>query len=243
MSFFENSTNMANKMYFYSNLGTFYRKTGETDKSINYYLQLKEMGEKSGALENVEFAVKELDSLYAIKGNHFESRQYNTIYHQYKDSIELLSKEKELAQEEATDEQQRLEREVMEQEQQRLERERRKNNIQYMSITFGIVGLFIALVVLGMFKVSATAIRAIAFSFLLFFEFIFLIFKKNIHSITGGEVWKDLAFMIALAALLVPLHHWLEKKTLHYLTSHNRLTRAGEGIKQRILKRTRTEDQ
>lgn len=235
--FFEKTTNDQNKMYFYHNLGQLYKKTGETDKAIGYYIQLKEMGERNGALENVEFAARELDTLYALKGNYLLSREYNRIYHQYKDSIETMSKEKELAQEEAADEQQRMVRLQKEKE----EQDRRRNNIQYMAITFGIVGLFIALVVLGMFKVSAGAIRAIGFfAFLLFFEFLFLIFKKNIYSITHGEPWKDLAFMIALAALLVPLHHWLEKKVLHYLTSHNRLTRAGQGLKQRIFRRSRS---
>jgi hypothetical protein len=45
--------------------------------------------------------------------------------------------------------------------------------------------------------------------------------------------------MIALAALLVPLHHWLEHKVLHYLTSHNRLTSAGHHIKNRLFKRAK----
>ena len=134
----------------------------------------------------------------------------------------------------AADEQQRLQR----MENEREEAKRRKNNIQYLAIIMGIVVLFIALVVLGMFKVSSTVIKAVGFFvFLLFFEFIFLLFKKNIYAITKGEPWKDLAFMIALAALLVPLHHWLEHKVLHYLTSHNRLTSAGHLLKRRFFKR------
>jgi hypothetical protein len=60
-----------------------------------------------------------------------------------------------------------------------------------MGITLGIVFLFIALVVLGMFKVSATTIKMIGFfTFLMFFEFIFLIFKKNIYSFTHGSPGK-----------------------------------------------------
>jgi len=104
----------------------------------------------------------------------------------------------------------------------------------------GIVVLFITLVILGMFKVSAGFIRAMGFFvFLLLFEFIFLVFKKNIYSITHGEPLKDLLFMIALAALLVPLHHWLEHKVLHYLTSHNRLTAVGHHFKTKILGRSK----
>lgn len=56
-------------------------------------------------------------------------------------------------------------------------------------------------------------------------------------NIPHGEPWKDLAFMIGLAAILVPLHHWLEKKVLHYLTSHNRLTAAGRHLKLKFFTR------
>jgi len=178
--------------------------------------------------------------LYSKTGNYQLSSQYNSLYYQYKDSTDKLNKEKELAQVEAADEQQRLEREQRE----AAERKRRKNNIQYLSITIGIAALFVALVILGMFKVSAGTIRFIGFfAFLMFFEFIFLIFKKNIYSVTQGEPWKDLAFMIALAAMLVPLHHWMEKKVLNYLTSHNRLTMAGKGLKERIFGRVKSQEQ
>ena len=97
-----------------------------------------------------------------------------------------------------------------------------------MSITIGIGVLFIALVMMGWFKVSANTIRAIGFfSFLIFFEFIFLVFKKNIYGVTHGEPLYDLAFMIGLAAILVPLHHWLEHKVIHFLTSHHMLKLRG----------------
>ena len=193
-------------------------------KAIDLYLKVKDIADRTGQLEIAERAAKHLDTLYNRTGNFQQASVYNSIYYKYKDSIETLNKEKELAQVEAADElyrQQKLEEKMA-------EKKRRKNNIQYMGITIGIVAFFVMLVVLGMFKVSANTIRLIGFfAFLMFFEFIFLIFKKNIYSITHGEPWKDLAFMIALAALLVPLHHWLEHRVIKYLTSHNRLTATG----------------
>ena len=186
-------------------------------------------------LEIAMGASKKLDSLYRAKGDFKTSGIYSGLYYQYKDSIDQLNKEKELSQEEADAEQLRKERLDKEQE----ELKRRKNNIQYMAIIFGIVLLFITLVLLGMFKVSAGLIKAIGFFvFLMLFEFIFLVFKKKIYYYTNGEPWKDLLFMIGLAALLVPLHHWMEHKVLHYLTSHNRLTSAGHKIKKRLFRRT-----
>lgn len=235
LPYFEANLNDNNKVGLYLQMGKLFTKTGETAKAIENYLKAKEIGEKNGSLEITMTAVKYLDSLHKNKSDFRTASMYNGMYYLYKDSIDKLNKEKELAQVEATAEEQRNERIRKEQE----ETKRRKNNIQYMAITLGIVVLFIALVILGMFKVSAGLIKAVGFFvFLMLFEFIFLVFKKNIYSITNGEPWKDLIFMIALAALLVPLHHWLEHKVLHYLTSHNRLTSAGHHIKNKLFKRT-----
>lgn len=231
---FENSTNENSKVGFYGQLASFYRKSGDKKNAIDYYQKVIAISEKNGLLENVKKSSQMLDSLYMESGNFTLSGQYKAQYYRYKDSIETLKREKELTQVEAEDEEQRLIKAAKEAE----ELKRRRNNIQYLGIVIGIIGLFVALVILGMFKVSAGLIKAIGFFvFLMFFEFIFLVFKKNIYSITHGEPMKDLAFMIALAALLVPLHHWLEHKVLHYLTSHNRLTSAGTHIRNKLWRR------
>jgi tetratricopeptide (TPR) repeat protein len=224
LPFFEQKTSELNRISFYGQLAGFYEKTGDYKKSIEYYLKVKEMGERNGQLENTQAAVKHLDSLYTKTGDYKLSNQYNSLYYHYKDSIDKLKKENELAQIEALDEQQRLDRALQE----RAEAKAKRVRIQYMAIIIGIGVLFVALVMMGWFKVSANTIRAIGFfSFLIFFEFIFLVFKKNIYGMTHGEPLYDLAFMIALAAILVPLHHWLEHKVIHFLTSHHMLKLRG----------------
>lgn len=168
------------------------------------------------------------------KNDYKEAFTYSTLYYKYKDSLDKLGKEKDMLQIEVADEQQRLAR----LEKEELELKHKRHNVQYMLIIIGIISLFIILVMMGMFKVSAATIKMIGFfAFLMFFEFIFLVFKKNIYGLTNGEPWKDLSFMILLAAVLLPLHHWLEHKVIHYLTSHNRLTASGKGLINRIYKR------
>jgi hypothetical protein len=54
---------------------------------------------------------------------------------------------------------------------------------------------------------------------------------------------KDLAFMIALAALLVPLHHWLEHNVIKYLTSHNRLTASGKTLLSKVFARRNNDEE
>ncbi len=236
--FFEKSLNQVVKIDFYAQLANYYRQTGDENKAIEYLLKVKEMGEQMGMLEVVRNSAKNLDSLYAKKGDYQLANVYNGIYYRYKDSIEKLNKEKELSQLEAADVQLRQDKLIKERE----EAKKKRNRIQYFAITIGIVALFIVLIMMGMFRVSETTIKAIGFFvFLLLFEFIFLVFKKNIAGITQGEPWKDLLFMIGLAALLVPLHHWMERRVINYLTSHNRLTAAGQHIRSRLSRRTNKE--
>jgi len=230
--FFEKNINEVSKMSYYAQVATLYERTGERDKAIDLYLKVKEIADRTGQLENAEAAAKHLDTLYNKSGNFQQAALYNSTYYKYKDSIETLKRQKELAQVEAAD----VEYRQKKLEEEEADKKRRRNNIQYLGITIGIAGLFVMLVVLGMFKVSTSSIKLVGFfAFIMFFEFIFLLFKKNIYSITHGEPLKDLAFMIALAALLVPLHHWLEHKVIKYLTSHNRLTASGKTLLSKVF--------
>jgi tetratricopeptide (TPR) repeat protein len=230
--FFERNPNETSKIGYYAQLGDLCKKTGEYNKAIDYYLKVKDIADRTGQLESAESAAKHLDTLYTRSGNFQQASVYNSIYYQYKDSLETLNKEKELAQVEAADEQYRLKK----MEEEAAAKQQRRNNIQYMGITIGIVALFIMLVVLGMFKVSANTIKLIGFfAFLMFFEFIYLVFSKNIHALTHEEPMKELAFMIGLAALLVPLHHWIEGRVIKYLTSHNRLTASGKTLMSKVF--------
>jgi tetratricopeptide (TPR) repeat protein len=235
--YYEQTASDFSKATFYSQFADYYSKVNQLDKSIEFFQKAKESADKVGQLEVSKQAVQQLDSLYRRKGDYQQASVYNNIYYQYKDSLEAVNKEKEISQVEIAEEQQR----EAQLEKERLELKRKRYNIQYLAITIGIATLLIVLVMMGMFKVSAATIKMIGFfTFLMFFEFIFLIFKKNIAYITEGEPWKDLMFMIALAALLLPLHHWVEHKVIHYLTSHNRLTSSGKTLMEK-LRRRRTE--
>jgi tetratricopeptide (TPR) repeat protein len=230
--FFENGgVSSMNQFSYYYQLGLLHKKTKEYDKALDYFIKAKEMSGSMG-LQSMMYVVTEMDSVYQATGNYKEAAIYASLNYKYKDSLEKLGKEKDLLQIEVADEQQRQERLDKE----KAETKRKRHNIQYMLITIGIASLFILMVMMGMFRVSVTTIKMIGFfTFLMFFEFIFLIFKKNIYGMTGGEPWKDLAFMILLAAILLPLHHWLEHRVIHYLTSHNRLTASGKGLMDKLF--------
>ena len=62
-----------------------------------------------------------------------------------------------------------------------------------------------------MFKVSAGFIKAVGFfTFLMLFEFVF--FFKRIFILLPWRTVEGSCFYDCLAALLVPLHHWVEQR-------------------------------
>jgi tetratricopeptide (TPR) repeat protein len=216
----EQKANPFGKYDFYRQFGDFYKSKGDYRMAITYYLKVKGVGEEVKDISLLETAAKNLDTLYGKAGDFKTAYFYNVAYNQYKDSLRNLAKEADLLKLEVDNDNKRHERLAREEE----ERIHRRHNIQYMGFTAGIVALFIVLVMLGFFMVSPRTIRALGFfSFIFLFEFIILLADKQIHEWTHGEPWKILLIKIFLAAVLLPLHHWLEHKVIHYLNTRRKL--------------------
>lgn len=171
-------------------------------------------------MEVLENAAKNLDTLYGKTGDFKTAYAYNIEYNLYKDSIRNMARDADLLKLEVDNDNRRRERLAKEEEEQTL----RRHNIQYMGFTIGLAVVFVVLVMLGFFMVSPRTIRALGFfSFIFLFEFIILLTDKQIHEWTHGEPWKVLLIKIFLAAMLLPLHHWLEHKVIHYLNTRRKI--------------------
>jgi len=205
---------------FYCELGDLYKLKADYPMAIQYYLKARTIGQEIKDIEVLENAAKNLDTLYGKAGDFKTAYTYNMEYNQYKDSIRNLAKDADLLKLEVDNDNRRRERLAKEEE----ERTLRRHNIQYMGFTIGLAVLFVVLVMLGFFMVSPRTIRALGFfSFIFLFEFIILLTDKQIHEWTHGEPWKVLLIKIFLAAMLLPLHHWLEHKVIHYLNTRRKI--------------------
>jgi tetratricopeptide (TPR) repeat protein len=225
----------ANKINFFSQYAKYQFKAKNYDQAISLLNEANVTAKQMHDLEWQQVIYKQLDSAYQLKGDYKTAMQFAGISQQLKDTLTLLGREEDIMQLQIADEDERQARQLKEAEDSR----RRRHQFQYFAITIGIASLFFLLVLMGTFRVSATTIRIVGFfTFLMFFEFLFLVFKKNIYSITDGEPWKDLAFMIGIAALLLPLHHWVEHKVIHYLTTRHLIkVNPGRYFIRKILKR------
>lgn len=212
--FYQNSASPLQKYYFFSQYAMLYRVMKQWDKAIALEMIAKETMEASSNLESLAETVQTLDSLYLLKGDFTTAYKYHNQYQTLKDSIQKLSKEKDLQSLEIDNENKRKERAQLQAE----EDLRKKHNLQYMAITIAIGIIFVVLVALGLFKVSPGVVKAMGFfAFIFLFEFIILILDNQIHHLTHGEPWKVLMIKIGLIAFLLPFHHWLEEKVVHYL--------------------------
>jgi tetratricopeptide (TPR) repeat protein len=224
---FEATGNLQNRFYFYSNYAFYYKTTKNYDKAIDYWLKAKKIGDQMSSLDMQRQVATNLDTLYQLKGDYQNAHLYNTQYALIKDSLQKLSREKDLLTLEVDSENRRKEREAL-----RLQQEtRRRHNIQYMGIIIAIAAIFMLLVMAGVFSVSKSTIRILGFfAFIFLFEFIILLADNQIHHWTHGEPLKVLAIKIVLIAMLLPLHHWLEKKVIHYLSTQQLIKVRGRGI-------------
>jgi tetratricopeptide (TPR) repeat protein len=212
------------KAGFYDQAGSFYRKKGDATRAISYYLKERAVGQATGNLNILRDCSLSLDSLYLQKGDYRSAYNYHIEYVHDADSLRSLAKETDLLKLEVDNDNRQRERQAKDDE---LSRERR-HNVQYMGFTAGLVFLFISLVMMGWLAVPPSVIRALGFlSFIFLFEFIILLADKTIQAWTHEEPWKVLLIKIGLAAVLVPLHHWLEHKVIHYLSHRKRFGASG----------------
>ncbi|HZE84204.1 MAG TPA: tetratricopeptide repeat protein [Puia sp.] len=217
----ERKANQYNKYDFDKRFGQFYEAKGAYHDAILCFLEARKIGEGIKDVNMLQTCAKYLDTLYGKSGDFKTAYFYNIEYNKYKDSLKTMSKETELLKLEVDNDNKRRERLAKEEEESTL----RRHNIQYMGLTAGLAALFVALVALGFFVVSPRIIRALGFfSFIFLFEFIILLADKQIHELTHGEPWKILLIKIFLAAVLLPLHHWVEHKVIHYLTSRRKIS-------------------
>jgi hypothetical protein len=115
----------------------------------------------------------------------------------------------------------------------------RRHYLQYSAITVGILTVFVILIMLGSFKVPEWIVKTTGFfSFIFLFEFIILLADQQIHELTHGEPWKVLLIKIGLIAILLPLHHSIEKKVITYLLNHRLLDISRVSIRRWVKRRT-----
>jgi tetratricopeptide (TPR) repeat protein len=199
---------------------TFYARKAiaAVDKTVFFYLS-----QKPAWMLTVYYDQKSCDS----------TLKYARLYKTSNDSlnnakaiqqIQVLTLEEELRQKEAIEEMEK-------------EQEIRRQNIQYAGLALGIVILISLWLLLS--RTIATTPKLIHFfsviALLLVFEFLNLVLHPFLGKITHHTPSLMLLGLVCIGALLIPLHHRLEKIAIEKLTRKNaeiRLARAKKTIEE-----------
>jgi tetratricopeptide (TPR) repeat protein len=198
----------------YINYGNHLYSTGNYKKAIEYLQKARLLNDSSNNKSGNLGCLRMLDSCYQKAGDYQNAFFYNSLYQKIDTELKEDSKEKDILALEIDAENKRKERMALEE----LANTNRRHNWQYMGIVLGIITLFVLLAALGFFQVSLKWVRALGFiSFIFLFEFIILLADNWIHQFTHGEPLKVLAIKVVLIAVLLPLHHYLEHKVIHFI--------------------------
>ena len=218
---FNTGYDLSAKKNFFGEYAYCYQLMKNTPSAITYYQKSFELSKAASDLRSLKTNANELKTLYQQQGDFKEAFSYSLLYDHYKDSVDLLGRERDLAllEIENVTKQQQREAELAK------EKELRRYNLQYMLITIVVATVFVLMIMIGMFKISAGIIRLMGFlSLIFFFEFVILILDNGIHHLTHGEPWKVWLIKIAIISFLLPVHHFLEHKLIHYLLSRHLIT-------------------
>jgi hypothetical protein len=212
------STDKLRKVSFYLRYGDFLMRRDNFVEATDRYLFSYDLSASIPYYEFMLEATEKLEKIYVQQNDFANAYKYMSINRNITDSLQNMNQKEQLQLMELENEE-TMREQRMEQARDEL---RRRNNIQYTAITIIIASAFILLVLLGGLNVSPTIIRMVGFlCFILFFEFLILLFDTWIHHLTHGEPWKILGIKILLMCGLLPLHHIIEKRVTHFLIHHD----------------------
>ena len=225
--------------YLYHIYFMIFLKEGDKEGMIRLLENVRDIF-RSEDIREVQSGLLALDSLYQEKGNYQKAQACLMEYIHIGDSLTREDNDKKIGLL-AVSSQEKI---LGKQREKELAATNRRHSIQYTGIVIGIVAVFLLLALLGLYRVSPKTIRVLGFfAFLLFFEFLFLVFKKYLAPLTHEEPIKELMFMIILAAVLIPLHHWVEHKVFHFLTSNKMFIARKSGWRRRSDEKARAQQE
>ena len=222
----DNKSRSASKTYFA--FAEHFNRFNQRDSCIFYAKKAIEVVDKTALFYLGMKPAKLLSDIYT-KTNCDSALKYSEIYRIANDSFysakiiqqtQLITFENEMKQKELAEEKIKAE-------------EEHKQNIQYALIAFGIITFIISFLLLSRRFITNT--KMIQFlgvvALLVVFEFLNLLLHPFLERITHHSPMLMLLALVCIAALLVPLHHKLEKWATHKLVEKNKAIRLASAKK------------
>jgi hypothetical protein len=212
----------------YIPMGDYFDKINQPDSALFYWKKPFELGPKEVFATKFSSSKKIYDYYYK-KGNNDSAAKYMNFYIMANDSINSTNKVAQLQVAKFEDEQRQKEQEKVKEE----ENENRHHNIQLAITAIGILTAVILFLLLS--RSVLVSHKVVAFLsvlvLLVVFEFINLLIHPWLEKITHHSPILMLLCLVAIAALIIPLHHKLEHWTTKKLVEKNKAIRLANAKK------------
>ncbi len=212
----------------YNVLAKFYYDNNQIDSSTVYAKKAIAIVQKTSFSNNVMLPAKLLKDIYRNKNNDL-AMQYADMYQIANDSINSLqnAQRNQLMIFDENLRQQEIVKEKLE------AKEQQKQNLQYIFIALGIISFLILFLLLS--RSIIVKEKWISFfgilGLLIVFEFINLLIHPFLERVTHHSPILMLLCLVALASLLIPLHHKLEHWIKEKMTKKNKEIRLANAKK------------
>ena len=203
--------------------GTYLLGQRKYDEAKNYGIKSFNIACNDHFKNDVVEASGLLYDLYVKRNNKDSAFYYVTINHLYRDSIAAEQKANQLQgliiNQQLKDAEQQAKAEQ--------DAEQRHRNIEYAIIAFGLVVLVILFLLLSRSIIVNTRVIEVVgvIGLLILFEFINLVIHPYLAEFTNDSPLLMLLILVAIAAIIVPMHHRLEHWVKHKLVEKNKTIR------------------
>jgi tetratricopeptide (TPR) repeat protein len=212
----------------YIALANYFLKKNYYDSSLYYANLASILAHHSSVLKNIMEASELLTKGYQAKHQIDSAFKYQGILQMAKDS--LFSQEKVRHIQFLSYKEDQRQKQIAEEKAQA--KEERRKNLQLIGISVFIISFILFVIILGRRRVKPRTIEFFGvISLLMLFEFINLFIHPFIEVWTHHSQVEMLLILVAVAAILVPLHHRMEKWVKHSLAKKKLLK---ESAKEKV---------
>jgi tetratricopeptide (TPR) repeat protein len=206
-------------------LANLFEKTDQRDSASFYANASRQLAKKAGFLNKELEAAEFLTQHFQLERSIDSAFMYVSYVRGLSDSVNSKSRIRESQVITSNEQYRQMELE----EQKRTERAQRFKQLQMLLIAIFIPGFFLITLVLSRVNVHIKVIRVLGVLSLLFlFEYLTLLLHPTVANLTHHTPVFEILIFVAIAAILIPLHHKLEHWFIHKLIHH----RHGEAVKK-----------
>jgi hypothetical protein len=198
--------------------GNFLKRLNDKEKAINVfaaaYNYSNKISKEEYKREIIYEASQNLYNLYSQKAKFEDANKFLNIFYENQTKIVASAMDQTIHQMEI-DSELRIQQE---REKKAYEKKKTIQQSQYNLIAIFLVAFFLLFLMIVQLKIPIWLIKVLGFISIIFiFEFVIIILDNTFAKPFSDHPWRLFAVKVIIISILLPLHHYVEHKIVHYI--------------------------